>query len=157
MTSRIPHPYPSGEAERYVFTTRNANSNGEGLGLVLTRLGSPKDIIGAIGLFSRDLPETLELGYWIGAPNWGQGFATEAVHAMLDAAFSLSRSNAVLAVVKPDNPASIRVLERCGFSKSGEGIRFMPARGHDEAVFKFTILRDQWRRTAPWSARPSAA
>jgi RimJ/RimL family protein N-acetyltransferase len=152
MTSRIPHPYPSGEAERYVFTTRTANAEGAGLGLVMARLGSPTEIIGAIGLFSRDLPQTLELGYWIGTPHWGQGFATESVKAMIDAGFSLSKTDAVLAIVKPENAASIRVLERCGFAKAGEGERFMPARGQNEPVLKFIFPRDRWRGTSYWSA-----
>ena len=62
MTGRIPHPYPPTEADRYIFTTRDANSDGKGLGLVITRLGAPSEIIGAIGLSQASQHGVLEFG-----------------------------------------------------------------------------------------------
>jgi RimJ/RimL family protein N-acetyltransferase len=157
MTSRIPHPYPPAEADRYIFTTRDANADGKGLGLVITRLGAPTEIIGSVGLFLRDLPQSLEIGYWIGVPHWGKSYATEAVRAMIDTGFSLSRTDAIVATVKPENTASIRVLEHCGFVKSGETERFMPARGQTEPVVTFALTRDNWSATHHWSTIGTAA
>jgi RimJ/RimL family protein N-acetyltransferase len=56
-----------------------------------------------------------ELGYWLGEPYWGQGFAHEAVSALLNAAQATGQFEAISARVLANNPASIRVLEKAGF------------------------------------------
>lgn len=71
-------------------------------------------LIGIVGLkFSAENPP--ELGYWIGEPHWGQGFAPEAVQGLLaaarDAGFETIRAR-----VLASNPASQRVLEKSGFA-----------------------------------------
>lgn len=157
MTARIPHPYPPQDADRYVFTTREGNADGKGLGLVITRLGAPTEIIGAIGLSPTDKPDTLEFGYWIGVPHWGQGYATEAAQSFVANGFSLSLASTLMATVKPENIASMRVLEHCGFVKTGESERFMPARGQNEPVIEFALTRDVWRDMPNWSALHTAA
>lgn len=157
MTGRIKNPYPPQEADRYVFTTREANSDGNGLGLVITRLGAPTEIIGAIGMSATDEPGALEFGYWIGVPHWGQGYATEAAQALVDAGFSLSNVEKLVATVKPENPASMRVLEHCDFVKTGECERFMPARDRNELVHEFVLTREAWREVSHWSALHTAA
>lgn len=157
MTARIPHPYPPQDADRYVFTTREANADGAGLGLVITRLGAPTEIIGAIGVSPTDQPDELEFGYWVGVPNWGQGYATEAAHSFLDAMFTLSDAHKLVASVKPDNPASMRVLAHCGFTKTGESERFMPARERKEPVHEFALTREAWRELTHWSTLNTAA
>src|SRR5579859_7884559 len=53
MTSRIPHPYPAGEAERFIFTAREANAQGRDLILVVTPTRGKRDPIGMISLESR--------------------------------------------------------------------------------------------------------
>ena len=157
MTARIPYPYPPQDADRYVFNTREANADGEGLGLVMTRLGAPTEIIGAIGMSPTDETGVHMLGYWIGVPHWGQGFATEAVQGFIDATFSLSDVAKVVATVKPENPASMRVLEHSGFGKTGESERFMPARDRKELVYEFELTREAWREMSHWSALHTAA
>ena len=157
MTARIPYPYPPQNADRYVFTSREANADGNGLGLVITRLGAPTEIIGAVGMSPADEPGVYTLGYWIGTPHWGQGYATEAVRGFLDATFSLSDAAKIEATVKPENPASMRVLEHCGFVKTGESERFMPARDRNELVHEFALTREAWREVSHWSALHTAA
>jgi RimJ/RimL family protein N-acetyltransferase len=73
-------------------------------------------LIGSVGL-SRDGDE-VELGYWIGRPFWGQGFATEAARAVLGVAQALGHER-LLAYHFADNPASGRVLRKLGFCPSG--------------------------------------
>ncbi|MGV8853585.1 MAG: GNAT family N-acetyltransferase [Devosia sp.] len=56
-----------------------------------------------------------ELGYWLGEPHWGQGYAPEAVSALLQAAHQTGQCDQVDARVLAFNSASIRVLEKSGF------------------------------------------
>lgn len=55
-------------------------------------------------------------GYVLARDAWGQGYATEALHAMVDLASTLSIER-VFAMCHPDNRASIHVLEKCQFSR----------------------------------------
>lgn len=57
-----------------------------------------------------------ELGYWLGEPFWGQGYAPEAVTALLEAVRATEEFERVTAPVLAFNAASIRVLEKSGFT-----------------------------------------
>lgn len=59
-------------------------------------------------------PNTAELGYWIGVPFWGNGYATEAAQAVLDYAFRNIGLERVIAKFLRRNPASGRVLQKLG-------------------------------------------
>jgi RimJ/RimL family protein N-acetyltransferase len=61
----------------------------------------------------------VEVGYWLGRPFWGKGFATEAARAVTSVARGLDRGP-VTAGHFVDNPASGRVLEKVGFVYTGE-------------------------------------
>ena len=82
--------------------------------------------LGAIGFGS--LPEMPGVGYWIGRPHWGQGYATEALQLIVAYARGLG-AKGLQAETFPDNPASARVLAKCGFQDRGLGLRDYPARG----------------------------
>jgi RimJ/RimL family protein N-acetyltransferase len=82
--------------------------------------------LGAIGIGG--LPEMPGVGYWIGRTYWGQGYATEALQLVVVYARSLG-AKGLQAETFPDNPASARVLAKCGFRDRGFGLRDYPARG----------------------------
>jgi ribosomal-protein-alanine N-acetyltransferase len=77
--------------------------------------------LGDCGLqpFEHTGPE-VELGYDLDPACWGQGYATEAARACLDAAFARLGLERVIAVVLPDNRASRCVLEKAGLELEGE-------------------------------------
>lgn len=83
--------------------------------------GAP--VIGTIGL-RRLADEPYEIGYWFARVHWGQGFATEAVRGLLRTARALGIEQ-IAAGHFLDNPASGRVLRKCGFRETGE-IRPIP-------------------------------
>ena len=88
----------------------------------------------------------IELGYSIGKPYWGKGYATEAVRAVAEFAADLSRGP-VMARHFADNPASGRVLAKAGFTYSGERqLSFSLARG--EAVPSLPMERKALRKAA---------
>jgi [ribosomal protein S5]-alanine N-acetyltransferase len=60
-----------------------------------------------------------ELGYMLDRHEWGQGLAREAVHAVLAFAFGPMQIHRMEADVDPENEASMRLLERLGFSREG--------------------------------------
>jgi RimJ/RimL family protein N-acetyltransferase len=157
MTARIPHPYPPGEAERFIFTAREANALGRDLILVMAPIRGKREPIGMISLESR-LQGRLTLGYALAPEVWGKGLATEAALAAIDAGFSLTSAVESLATAHIENAASRRVLEKCGFIHSGTGLEGAPARGGMVPCDRFRLERAAWasRRTlAIGDAQPS--
>lgn len=71
-------------------------------------------VAGNIGSFERDGQSLV--GYWIGKQYWGKGIATRALAAFLDHV----QTRPLYAHVAKHNVASIRVLEKCGFTRCGE-------------------------------------
>jgi RimJ/RimL family protein N-acetyltransferase len=72
-----------------------------------------------------------EVGYWIGRDYWGRGIATRALAKFL----TQVDVRPLYAHVAKDNIASLRVLEKCGFEITGEGIWFSNARGGEVEEF----------------------
>ena len=142
-TARIPHPYPKGSADRFIYGAREANSLGRDLTLALAPLNAPGKAIGAISLEHRGA-ERLMLGYALAPEVWGRGFATEAVVAVIGTAFALSHIGEIEASVQVDNAASQRVLEKAGFSHDGRALRGAPARGAMVECDVFSYKRAQW-------------
>ena len=114
VLSRLPHPYD--ESHGRFFVEEIARGPEEFAWSILLQ-GS---YIGTIGLHL--LPgQPPELGYWLGQPFWGHGYATEAARAVVAAAreagYPALRSRALLS-----NAGSRNVLAKAGFSEIGEAI-----------------------------------
>ncbi len=88
-------------------------------------------LIGDAGLYRTPAGE-VELGYTLGKPWWGRGYATEAAGAWLETAFSRLGIREVVALAEPANAASLRVLEKLGMTRDGERIAF----GRPHAVYR---------------------
>ncbi|MFI5803452.1 GNAT family N-acetyltransferase [Streptomyces sp. NPDC051561] len=71
-------------------------------------------VVGAIGLFWPPAEGVVEFGYGLAPSHWGQGYATEAAHAVVAHALAAPGVHTVCAKAALENPASIRVLEKAG-------------------------------------------
>lgn len=99
------------------LTAHEANWTRDGIGFWLLHDRSSGAAIGLGGLRTMDLDGVteLEVGYAFLPEHWGRGLATEATSAFLDMVGQLPEFGSVVAVIHPDNYASIRVVERLGF------------------------------------------
>jgi len=148
-TARLPHPYPREAAEAFVLETRASAMRGACLRLALAPKAQPTRLIGMIGVEPNAAGEGV-LGYWLGRPFWGHGFATEAARAMIDAVFAFTPVAALSASVRVGNPASRRVLEKCGFLAEGPAFQDTPLRGRIP-VDTFRLSRRDWASLKAWS------
>ena len=90
----------------------------------------------------RGVTQSASIGYWIGLPYIRQGFATDAVAAMLRHAFDDLALNRVEAACMPANRASLAVLQRAGFRHEGLARRYLKINGAFEDHVLFARLRD---------------
>jgi len=77
------------------------------------------ELYGAIGLSHVKHYKNGEIAYWIGKEYWGNGYATEAVKAVIDFAFSEKGYHKVWGRFFTTNPSSGRVMEKAGMVKEG--------------------------------------
>jgi RimJ/RimL family protein N-acetyltransferase len=102
------------DARQYILTGPMASYERHGLGLLAVELKASQTPIGMCGLLKREeLPEP-DIGFAYLPDFWGQGFAFEAAKAVMNDARESLKLNRVLAIVNPDNDASIKLLERLG-------------------------------------------
>ena len=99
-------------------------------------------LIGSAGFTGRGSPGEDELGYALHPDWWGQGLMTEAALELLRYAFEDRGLQAVWASHYAENPASRRVIEKCGFQRvSTETL--MDETGEHETVF-YRLDRARW-------------
>src|SRR6266702_908576 len=145
-TARIPHPYALADAQTFLAA---ANRSADETTLLITL---PQDqVIGICALELREGPAP-ELGYWLGVPYWGRGYATEAVRALIDHAFAELGHYALQAGARVTNPASRRVLEKCGFQWTGVGLYRIRALKSSAPIDRFRLERGIWASLKSWGA-----
>ncbi len=145
-TRRIPHPYTLADAEDFI--TSVGTSGAEMAMTIALRDGR---LIGGCGLTLLDGPAP-DIGYWLGAPFWGKGFGTEAVRALIDYAFTELDHKALQAGARVTNPASRRILEKCGFQWTGVGLCRIRAMASSAPVDQFRLDRGLWMSLKSWGA-----
>jgi RimJ/RimL family protein N-acetyltransferase len=116
MTEFLPYPYRPADAAAFVDWAEGANPRTDRVFAVEHRQFG---LVGMLGFHER-APGRLELGYWLGRPFWGRGYATEAVSAALGWAREDWRRNVVWAGHFSDNSASGQVLCKAGFLYTGD-------------------------------------
>jgi len=141
-TARIPHPYHLDDAETFIAA---ANRQTDEATFVIMRDG---ELIGMCGVEPhQDGPA---IGYWIGAPFWGRGYATEAIRAAIDHAFGTLGHQTLQAASRVSNPPSRRVLEKCGFQWTGVGLYRVRAINSSAPFDRFRLDRGLWASLKAW-------
>jgi [ribosomal protein S5]-alanine N-acetyltransferase len=113
-TLRIPHPYSQADAEDQV---RRSQESADSVRLAICLAAST--LIGGAGLRLELDHHRAELGYWIGVPYWGNGYATEAARAMLRYGFDELKLHRIYATYFANNPASGAILRKLGMKLEG--------------------------------------
>jgi RimJ/RimL family protein N-acetyltransferase len=102
------------DARKYISTRIAASYEKYGFGLYLTLLKADQTPIGICGLVKRPALRDVDIGFAFLPQYWLQSYAFESASAMLDYARNTLGIKRVVGIVAPDNPGSIRVLEKIG-------------------------------------------
>ena len=117
-TLRIPHPYSEQDAIDFIAACRPDFDLGRSVRLAIT-LRESGEFCGGIGLHLIPEHHRAELGYWLGVPYWGKGYATEAAKEVVRYGFETLNLKRIYASYVSGNPASGRVLEKIGMHYEG--------------------------------------
>lgn len=140
QTVAVPFPYDERSALTWIARVRRRIEAGSQHIFAIDQR-STGQMIGSIALTlgANDMRHQAELGYWIGKPHWGFGFASEAVRAMSDFATSVLGLSQIDAAVFRENQASARVLEKVGFKRERGVVRRYPDRGGRRHVIEYRL------------------
>lgn len=147
MLARMPHPYGDAEARAFIAMVANSGEAVYALTTLGERPGTGGTFVGCAGLNATE--RGLELGYWIGEPHWRKGYATEAAHALVDLAFRATSVQALHASCRVINPASRRVIHKCGFQYAGQGMLNSIVAGR-VPVERYRLDRRTWSSLRSW-------
>ncbi len=139
-----PHPYGEAEARAFIESAKRRPAGGCVYAITNSDSGA---FIGCIGLNGK--ARGLELGYWIGEPYWGRGYATEAAHAAVDLAFRATAVDALNVSCRVTNAASRRVIHKCGFQYAGQGMLDSLVAGQ-VPVERYRLDRRTWVSLRSW-------
>ncbi|MEN6342464.1 MAG: GNAT family protein [Methanospirillum sp.] len=130
MRDAFPSPYTLADARRFI-----AGATGSATNLFLA-IEVDGEVAGSIGVHPLEdvYRRTAEIGYWLGEEYRGRGIATDAVRTLAPFAFRRYDIMRLQAGVFSNNPASMRVLERCGFAREAV---------HEKAIWKNGLLLDE--------------
>jgi RimJ/RimL family protein N-acetyltransferase len=136
-TSRVPHPYGEDDAEAFLAAAPAAGH----VFAIQRRDDGP--FMGCTGVHP---DEDHALGYWLGKPFWGQGYATEAAHRLVRFVFEELEQDSVHAGWFYDNPASGHVLAKLGARHNGSRMRESRARGKQVLCHDMLLTRADFAR-----------
>jgi RimJ/RimL family protein N-acetyltransferase len=143
-TARLPHPYRVEDAEEFIAQLSRSDSE---TAFLITLAG--REIIGLCGIATPERSGP-ELGYWIGVRHWGKGYATEAARAAIDHAFVELGHDTLSSSARVSNPASRRVLEKCGFQWTGVELCRIRAIASAAPFDRFRLDRGLWTSLKEW-------
>lgn len=141
-TTRITHPYPPGQAERFIRVRMRERETGLSWVFAVKHAGA---VVGVCGLIEVSPSREAEIGYWIGRSYWGRGFATCAVAKTLGVSFGQLNLREVYAKCLTGNYGSQQVLEKNEFRYTGAESHKVPHWPTGTSLLVYRISRTQWQ------------
>jgi len=157
-TSLVPSPYPDDGAAVFVAWVRERREAGTdfAFGLLVDGPG----LVGVAGLHGVGSPPgSAELGYWVGRPFWGRGYASAGAAEVVRWGFESLGLARITSHCLARNAPSARVLARLGFREVGRIANTHPKWSPGEAIVLFELSRTEWAadaNRADGPVRPSA-
>lgn len=147
-TLNLPYPYTEQDAVYWLnqahqgFKTKTAY-------IFAIRLKENNAFAGGLALVPELRHSRAEISYWLGTPFWNKGYVTEAVNAAIRFGFETLLLHKMTAHYLEGNPASGRVMEKCGMTKEGE----LPDHIQKDGVFHTAVLYgivNNFRKASPF-------
>lgn len=145
----IPHPYPPGEAEKYIVRQQAEQKTGRSVTFVIEQMEDGW-FFGLVEV--RDINREHsqgELSFWLTVEAWGRGYMSDVVGVVVQYGFEDLDLNRLFAYHMTRNPASGRVLEKNGFKQEGLLRQCVRKWGQFEDVALMAILRQEWQIIKP--------
>jgi ribosomal-protein-alanine N-acetyltransferase len=160
-----PDPRAAPVTFRAMVRRYNAQARmGESLPWLLTVGGQPAGQVNVSGIV-RGSAQSAHIGYWIGEEFAGHGYVPLGVAMAVDYCFFSLGLHRIEINIRPENAASLRVVDKLGLRQEGVRLRYLHIDGdwRDHLCFAVTVeeapdgLLSRWRRDTPPHVRGSAS
>jgi RimJ/RimL family protein N-acetyltransferase len=140
--STMPYPYTEADGREWIARVQHDHATGRPRRFAIA-LKETDRLIGGVGLDGTIGDDSGEpaLGYWLGQPHWGNGYAREAVTAIIDYGLRNLGMKTIRAYTDPSNLVSQKVLLRCDLHKIGEIELIKPTRHGAQRAPLFRISK----------------
>ncbi len=145
-TLRIPHPCSPADLQKW-FEHHQADTKA-GRVTRWVMVDKSDALVGMIKLTLRPEFESAELGYWVGQPYWGRGYATEAAQGVIQYGFEKLKLNRIEAYAMVQNGASFRIFDKLGMKEEGHHRQIIKKNGVFTDAKSYSILRAEWAATS---------
>lgn len=143
----MPHPFTLENGRALIARAAQVRQN---TGLFAIRLKSTGRLIGVAKYAALEEDGTVHVGYWLGEPFWGRGYATEAVHALVDHAFTHHDMDELQGSCRVTNPASRRVLVKSGFQYRDQAMIRSIGAGGSVPIERYVLDKTVWKSLKGW-------
>lgn len=150
-TLMIPHPYPEGAAKEWIAKQDDDFQQDRIHHFALEAEGQ---LVGAMALILKG-DGIGEIGYWVGVPYWGRGYASDAVREIVRYGFEQCGLDRIFACHFTRNPASGRVLKKAGMQYEGTLRRHLVKWDERIDLAFYGLLREEWAAMRDTSNRTS--
>lgn len=137
-------PFPLERARRVVAVLASGEPDEPGWFQYAVERAADRTLIGDVGVHLHENRRRAEIGFTLARPYQGQGYAAEAVRAVLDRLFTVQGLHKVCAECDARNVASARLLERLGFTCEGRLREHTWAKGEWTDDLWFGLLAREW-------------
>lgn len=150
MLASMPHPYFSADAREFLerLSAGVAKVDKADCVYAITRADNGA-FMGVCGLHEDvarfELPF---IGYWLGEPYWGSGYATEAARAMVSLFFKVTAGETLMVSCRTENGPSRAIIVKCGGRYWKTGNHYNAALGEMQKVDHYRITRESWMEAA---------
>lgn len=141
-TARIPFPYHRDDAIEFLQFIKTLDSRS--LVCAISSKAAPHEFWGIISYEFSVEKNDAELGYWLSETQWGKGFMSEAVKAVIGHAFVNSQLDKLIARFANDNLISGRILKNLGFIEVAQSKNYSKAQGKEVQVTNLMLTRERW-------------
>ena len=147
-TLNIPHPYAEDDALSFLAKASEDFRAGRSVSFAIS-ISPGRELCGGIGLNLSETHRHAELGYWIGVPFWGRGYATEAASAAVAFGFETLHLHRIYAHHFAGNTASQRVLEKIGMRHEGRFRQHIQKWDQFYDIENYGVLAEEFRNGEP--------
>lgn len=138
----FPYPYTLSDAGRWLDMV------GENQSDLILAIEIGDEAAGGIGIHAgKDVYRyNGEIGYWLSEDYWGKGIMSDAVGVLVDHAFTETQWLRIFASIFQNNTPSMRVLEKCGFTREAIHKHTVMKEGKLLDEHLYSLMRKQWKR-----------
>jgi len=135
----FPYPYTADEATRWIT---HASSKTPTTDFAIVVDGEAAGGIGFVQLGDVER-RSVDIGYWLGEAHWGKGIMTDVLRAVSDYIFANFDVCRIQTIVFESNPASIRVLEKAGYSYEGRQRKAVTKHGITMDALMYALVMEE--------------